>query len=52
MQNQMKDSFEKDGYVYPVEVFSVEEADGLLKRYILNLCLDFDADGCLIKSSD
>jgi len=33
MQNQLKDSFEKDGYVYPVEVFSVEEADGLLKRY-------------------
>ena len=32
MQNQMKDNFEKDGYVFPVEVFSVEEAAGLLKR--------------------
>ena len=32
MQTQMKDTFEKDGYVFPVEVFSVEEAAGLLRR--------------------
>ena len=32
MQNQVKDNFEKDGFVFPVEVFSVEEAAGLLKR--------------------
>ena len=32
MPNELKDNFERNGYVFPIDVFSIEEASGLLLR--------------------